>query len=63
MERETRRKRRCEMNKSGISNYLYIIAGILFLACAILGGSAAFYALGLFFIILGVTEVKKDKDN
>ena len=51
------------MNKSGISNYLYIIAGILFLACAILGGSAAFYALGLFFIILGVTEAKKDKHN
>ncbi len=51
------------MDKKNLGGYLYFLAGILFIICAVMGGNYAFYAIGFCFIALGYADKKKNKDE
>ena len=48
--------------KSKLSGYLLIAAGIGFFATALNGGQNAFIALGVVFLVLGIGALRRSKD-
>ena len=51
-----------QTQKSKLSGYLLIAAGIVFFATALNGGQNAFIALGAVFLVLGIGALRRSKD-
>lgn len=44
-----------------IQRNLFLLAGIVFIGASILGSSSAFLPIGICFIIIGISKIKKNK--
>lgn len=51
------------MDKQKLTSILNLIAGILFFITAFLGKNYVFIAIGCCFIVLGIANIKKEKDK